>query len=340
MPSHVSRIPLFRPLVLLLSVGIAANCAPPVESPTHPPPTPGQTPAAATRLPTPVPTIPTPSVVPGTQDPLGASAGLVIRMITCSDACGPVAGVTILDDGRIIWQDQEGGRVQEAQLTPAGLATVRERIAQIDALRFGGNYGAELRPGKEPLPRGTTSTRFEVQGDGRIVVVTTGDPADFAAERDLWIIPPEMTALAAFAAQLNNPAAWLGANALAVVAHPYAPARYVVTVDLVAGVGTSGEFAVDVDNVKWPFGKPIESIGAPVGKGEGGPPPRCLVLDSTTAAATASAESARGAKRDLRQWMSSLEYGWRRANGFVQVTLRQLLPHQAGSCAELVPAAG
>jgi hypothetical protein len=245
----------------------------------------------------------------------------------------------ILDDGRIIWQDEEGGRVQEALLTAAGLATVRERIAQLDALGADANYGAELRPGKEPLPRGTTSYRFEVPRNGRIVVVTSGEPADFAAERDLWIIPPEMTALAAFAAELMARWAWLGADAVAVAAHPYAPTRYLVTVGLVQGVGVPSEFTTDVDSVRWPFGNPIESVGAPVGMADDGPPPRCLIVDAKTAAATASAEALKGVKRDLREWSNTREYGWRRANGFVQVTLRQLLPHQAGSCAELALAA-
>jgi hypothetical protein len=262
----------------------------------------------------------------------------VIRLTTCSDACSPVLGTTVLDDGQIVWQDGEGGRVLAAQLTPAGLATVKARIGQLGALSADGNYGAELRPGKEPLPRGTTSYRFDVQRGSAIVVVTSGEPSDFAAEPDLWLIPPEMTALAAFAAQLRNPGAWLGPGAVAVPAHPYAPARYLVFVDLVPGVGRSpDEFAADVDEVGWPFGKPIESVGMPAGRGEDGPPPRCLIVDAKTAAATASAESAEGVSRDLRQWSSSREFAWRRADGLVEVTLLQLLPYEAGSCAEIVP---
>jgi hypothetical protein len=327
-----------RQLVLLLSAALAVACTPQLGS--QPPSlsaTSNPTPTAAASLPTPVPTIPPASVAPS-MDPLGPSAGLVVRLTTCSDTCGgSVAGTTVLDDGQIIWQEEEGGRVLAAQLTPAGLATARDRIAQLGALSADGNFGAELRPGKEPLPRGTTSYRFDVRRGSGTVVVTSGEPRDFAAEPDLWLIPPEMAALAAFAAQLRNPAAWLGAAAVAVPAHPYVPARYLVLIDLVPGVGRPpDEFAADVDEVGWPFGEPIESVGMPAGPGEDGPPPRCLIVDAKTATATASAESAEGVSRDLRQWSSSRELAWQRADGFVEVTLRQLLPYEPGSCAEIV----
>lgn len=321
----------FHPLVLLVVLAAVTGCVPSTASPTVPPLAPTATP----RLPTPVPTIPSESVDPGRTDPPPSAAGLVIRLTTCSDACGPVAGTTIMDDGQIIWQDADG-RVLEARLTPAGLASVRDRIDDLGALARDGNYQAKPRPGKEPLPRGTTSYRFEVKRDGVILEVTSGEPADFASERDLWIIPPEMVALAAFAAQLNDPETWLGADALAEPARAYAPARYLVVVDLHPAIGAGGEILPDVDEVDWPIGKPIEGIGAPVGPGEDAPAPRCLIVDARTAAATTSAEAAVGVVRDLRQWSFTIEYAWRRADGLVQVTLLQLLPHETGPCAQLV----
>lgn len=326
----------FLPVVLVLAV---AGCVSPGASPavlTSPSPSaPVATPTATTRLPTPVPTIPAPSGVPGVTDPPASSAALVIRLTSCSDACGPVAGTTIMDDGQIIWQDEEM-RTFEARLTKAGLARVRDRIDDVGPLASDGSYFAQLRPGAEPLPRGLTTYRFEVQRATGLVVVASGEPADFSTEPDLWIISPEMAALATLASQLGDPASWLGADALAEPAHLYVPARYLVVVDLVPGIGDEGGVLPDVDDVDWPLGNPIETIGVPVGRGDDGPAPRCRIVDAATAIATASAESAEGVARDLRQWTSSVQYAWQRADGFVQVTMIQLLPHETGPCPDLV----
>ena len=51
------------------------------------------------------------------------------------------------------------------------------------------------------------------------------------------------------------------------------------------------------------------------------------------------AESDAGVTRDPRIWQSVLDYGWSRADGFVQVTLRHLLPYETGSCTDLLAAA-
>lgn len=329
------------PIVLLLALVALASCMPqaasPGVSPSTSPSEPQATPTATPRLPTPVPTVPPSSVVPGTTDPPASSAAFVIRLTTCSDTCGPVVGTTIMGDGQIVWQDL-GAQILglEARLTPASLLTVRDRIDEVEALKSEGNYHAQPLPGKEPLGRGTTSYRFEVQRGTEVVVVTSGEPADFASEPDMWIIPPEMGALAALAAQLSDPPKWLGANAFAEPAHRYVPARYLVVVDLLPGIGAEGEDLVDVDEIDWPFGNPIEAIGAAVGPGEDGPPPRCRIVDAQVAAATASAESAKGVFRDLRQWSFSVQYAWRRADGLVDVTLQQLLPHETGPCPRLV----
>jgi hypothetical protein len=41
-------------------------------------------------------------------------------------------------------------------------------------------------------------------------------------------------------------------------------------------------------------------------------------------------------RRDFDTWLSTVEYGWRRASGFVQVSMTPVLPHQSPTCAELV----
>ena len=60
------------------------------------------------------------------------------------------------------------------------------------------------------------------------------------------------------------------------------------------------------------------------------------MIDAAEAAETAAAEKGAGTKRDLDAWLSTAEYGWQRANGFVSVGMTPLLPHQSGTCAELV----
>jgi hypothetical protein len=283
--------------------------------------------------------VPTPvgSELPTASPPAAASGALLIRLTGCSDTCGPEPGTTILEDGRVIWQDPQL-RPIEGRLTPEALEQVRAEIEQAGVLDVSADVQAELRPGAEPIGRGVSLYRFErVVGDTR-VVVTSGDPRDYVDQAELWIIPPAMPALAALADKLSNPVGWLGAAAFAEESHRFEPEHYLLLIDLFPEVGGAGDFDVDVDAVPWPFGAPIEGAGEPLDIGGGGLGSRCLVLDAAQAAELAAAERGVGENREFRSWLSTLEYGWERADGFVQVSLTPLLPHQVGSCANLVTA--
>ena len=286
------------------------------------------------RLPTPVPTVLASGSEPRESEP-APSGALLLRLTTCDDACGPTAGTTVLQDGRIIWGSADEV-VVESHLTAAGLATIREAIDTTPPLAMHASYVATLKPGAEPIPHGVASHRFDVVHAASEAIVTSWDPDSLEDQRDSWLFPPEMETLDALASQLADPVAWLGQDAFEAGPRRYEPDRHLVVVDLFPDVGEAGEFAADVDDVEWPFGRPIEVAGDAIGPGEDGLPPRCLILSADDASAMRAAESAAGEDRDLQAWVAIVAYDWRRADGFVQVTTVQLLPHEQGACADLV----
>ena len=216
----------------------------------------------------------------------------------------------------------------------ADVERVRAAIATPE-LAADGDYRAQLRPGGEPIAHGLSSFRFEVGGGAAAVVVTSWDPASLADQRDQWRIPAAMDALGAVAADLVDPVAWLGPGGFASEPRLYAAQRVLVVIDLFGDVGDTGAFRVDADDVDWPFGNPIESGGEPVA-GENGLATRCLIVDAGAAADIRRAERAAGQGRPAGSWLSTVGYNWRRADGFLQVGLRQLLPHESGTCRDLV----
>lgn len=325
-----------RPLLhLALVAAIAAACSPAVPPPATAPP--ATQPAASTspRPPTPVPTVPgAPSPTASPPAPsLQTASTLLLRRTSCDDACGSSAGTVILDDGRIIWGDQDA-RVLESHLTDAALAEVREEIAGIEALRSSGSYTATLRPGAEPTPRGVGSHSFELGAGDAGVHVSTIDAESFGDEADLWVIPQEARELSAFAARLQDPVAWLGQTAFIGGIRAYEPASYLVTITTLPGIGAL-ESGPNVDDVAWPFGGPIEQRGEPLPAEPGETPDRCLLLDQSTADELFAAETAAGASRNRIPWLSTVVYDWPRGDGWVEVTLLPLLPHEQGSCVEL-----
>jgi hypothetical protein len=214
---------------------------------------------------------------------------------------------------------------------------VRDELDASGVLANDADVQAEPRPGAEPVGRGATLYRFERLVAERRVVVTSADPGDSADEPDLWVIPPQMAVLADLAAKLRDPIAWLGPAAVVDPARAYEPAHFLVLVDLLPEVGAQPGLAADADDVRWPFGRPIEGVGEPADATGAGLGSRCLVIDAATAAATADAEQAAGADRSFASWISSVECDWRRADGFVIVSMTPLLPHGTGSCVDLVP---
>ena len=325
------------PIVLFALLFVAAACTGLTSPSPSPADSPLASPASSQRLPTPVPTPVGPSIEPSPEASVAPPTGrLLLRLTTCSHTCDALPGTTFLDDGRLLWEAPDGsGQVLQAQLTESGTATVRAAIEAAPALSKDGDYKAKLKPGAEPIPPGVGSFRFDVQWAAGPVVVTSWDPASLSDQLDAWIIPAEMSQLADLAARLADPVAWLGVGAFAAPPVRYVPTRVLVRVDLFPDVGDVDGVAADVDDVEWPFGGPIEQAGEPI-KGEDAPAPRCVILDAADAATRRAAEQDAGASRDTRLWESIVDYGWDRADGFVQVTVRQLLPHQTGTCEELL----
>jgi hypothetical protein len=270
--------------------------------------------------------------------PIPATGRLLLRFTTCSHTCEPTPGTTFLDDGTMLWEAPDGsGKVLEAKLTEAGIATVRAAIEATPALATDGDYRATLRPGAEPIPHGLNQFRFDVQWEAGPVVVTSWDPGSIADQAELWIIPEAMPQLAALAQRLADPVAWLGPDAFVGGPVPYSPTGVLVRIDFFPDVGDIG-VSPDVDDVDWPFRQPIETAGEPI-QGADLPPPRCLVLDAAGAAHLRGAEFEAGAERDRERWETVVDYAWSRADGFVQVTVRHLLPYESGSCVDLLAGA-
>jgi hypothetical protein len=328
MPRQSPGARIARLAPVLIAIVVAAGCAP-SSSPSPEPASPSG-PTTSPSLPTPVPTSPA-TAAPPTAEP--AAVGLVVRLTMCSHTCGPTPGTTVLDDGQVIWENVEN-RATASHLTPEALQHVIDTLA-VPELAVNGDYQAELRPRAEPAGRGATLYRLEVvrDGGGR-VVVTFGDPASYADEPNAWIIPPEMATLAAIAGDLLNPVAWLGEASFTEQPQVYTPERYLVLIDLFPEVGDEPGFDADVDDVQWPFGGPIEGAGEPV-EAAGGFGSRCLIISADVAEAVVAAEEAAGAHRQGRLWLSTVEYRWRRADGFVQVSFLPVLPHEQGPCVEL-----
>lgn len=297
---------------------------------------------------TPPPASPLPSVEPATASPIlvaateappspteppasvSPEAGLFLHLITASDlgAIGP--GTTILEDGRIIWGDHRG-RPLESRLTSEAVAEVLAAIDASGALDEDGRFFPELRPGKQHPGRGHQFHVFELVRDGETIRVSVADPASFLGEEDIYVIPPEMPRLTRLAHRLVDPLGWLGADAFTEPIRPYTGTVFLVEIHLFRGFGGS---VPNVDDVRWPFGEPIERAGVPFEAG-GDPESRCLFIDAATAATVVGAEERAGVQRDIRAWASSIDYEWPRVGGFVTVTLTHLLPYESGTCAEL-----
>jgi hypothetical protein len=333
---HLARRLAAALTVLSLAGGCGTAGAAPgaIESPSNAPP-PASTAASLPPL-TPAPD-PTPVATPaGTPRPPGA-ADLVVRLTWDSDVVVPIPGTTIVDDGRVIWMGKgDEAVIVERRLTDAGLAWVRARLDDTGALRATGHYGATLRPGAQPDPRGGTMYLFRLQPGGTRIKVITGDPGDYGHEPDLWDIPAQMQPLADLAHGLQDPVAWIDPAMWVGPAEPYRAHAYLVTVRLDAGPPAFGHYPFAVDEVAWPFPVPITEAGLPfrvggqVVEGE-----RCLVLTREQAQAMADAEAATARPRELAAWDADIGYREEAGkSGHVIVTTRPLFPYQSQECSD------
>jgi len=290
-------------------------------------------PAASASVPLP-PLTPQPEATPipshSATTPAPGRVGLVARLTWNNDEVVPIAGTTVLDDGRVIW-NRDGDPV-ERRLTDEGLAWVRAQLDQTGLLAATRSYGATLRPGATPDPRGTTSYLFQLVRDGSRVKVGSGDPGDYLPP-DAWVIPPEMQILSRLAGGLRDPEAWIAESMWSAPAGPFDADHYAVVLDSQAGPPNQGQYPVDVSEVRWPFR--IATAGMPLA--QGGQPSegrRCLVVDATVAKAMADAEAEVGRPRDLGAWMAGGAYRWDAVRGNLGIETMPLLPYQSPDCSD------
>lgn len=275
----------------------------------------------------------TPLTAPGTN---GASA-LVIRVVSCSDVCGPNPGTTILSDGRAIWVSEgpAGGILVERTLSSSGLKRVRDAMDATGLLEADGSYGPTLKPGADPPGHGTISHVFRVpRGDG-FLRVFTDDPVTFDGDNellgDVWDIPQETRLLSDLASKVGDIGAWLPADSWVDAQRPYEAEAYLLLVT----VERSEDLPPypDVDAVRWPYPGPIDAVGLPYAEqGAIVANSRCLPISRAGAAALAAAERAVGHERPLTAPHSDISYTWTRGPGSINVALRQLLPDQPLTC--------
>jgi hypothetical protein len=280
------------------------------------------------------PTVVAPTDAPPSQTDPPASvtptAGLVLHLTLCGHTGCHGPGTTILDDRRVLWSDNFG-RPIESRLRPEAFRDVVAELEASDVLDRSGNYSQKLRPGAEPPGHGLNSFLFDLVRDGQRVRVSAVDPASFQGEEEFWIISPEMHELAELAHRLVDPLAWLGSDAFTEPIRPYQAATFLVAIHLYR---MTGGLTPDVDDVRWPFGEPIESVGVPFEAG-GDADSRCLLIDAVTASQMVVAEQSAGVQREIRDWSSSIDYAWPRVGGDVTVELTHLLPYESGTCVEL-----
>lgn len=272
----------------------------------------------------------TPITSVSTTSPVPGRIGLVARLTWNTDEAVPIAGTTVLDDGRVIW-DRDGNLV-ERRLTDEGLAWVRAQLDATGLLAATRSYGAALRPGATPDPRGVTSYLFQLERDGSRVKVGSGDPGDYMPP-DAWVIPPEMLLLGRLAAGLRDPEAWIDKSMWSAPAGPFTADDYLVVLDPRAGPPNQGQYPVDVSEVHWPF--TVATAGMPLA--QGGQPSeglRCLVVDSRVAKAMAAAEAEVGRPRDLEAWMAHGAYRWDASRGNLGIETLPLLPYQSPDCSD------
>ena len=316
-----------RVWALLVLLATATGCGRVIEPSVPATAAPSVEPATAS----PTVVVPTDTPVSPTEASLPPAAGLVLHLTTASDLGAHGPGTTILDDRRIIWGDNRS-RPIESRLGRKAFADILAAIEAVDALDRDGRFFPELRPGKQPPGHGLEFHVYDLVRDGKTIRVSAADPASFQDKEDIWVIPPEMHELTDLAHRLVDPLAWLGPDAFTEPVRPYQATAFLVEIHLYPTGG--GGSIPDVDDVRWPFGEPIERVGVPYEAG-GDPEARCLFIDAATASLTVAAEENAGVQRELTDWSSPIDYEWPRVGGFVTVTFTHVLPFESGTCVEL-----
>ena len=248
---------------------------------------------------------PVPSAEPSSTPVAGGEGEALLSFIALCDVLPPIIGpsVSILDDGRVIWNrlndDQVSTTLSVRRLNAEGLAQVAESVTGTELFEADGAYDLVRRP-ETPDPPGHGLCRwvFDWDGAGGAVQVESimwlGDD-----EESTYFEPaPERRALHELALDLQDPEAWIDPTGWEdPEAVPFAPLSYLVQATLwpsVPEIATEG--APDVEALTWPFDQEPDAFGEPVGDGQ----QRCGIADAEAVEQLAAELAAAG----LEQFVS------------------------------------
>jgi hypothetical protein len=244
-----------------------------------------------------------------------------------------------MSDGTVIWQAvppaAETGSLQVRQLTPEGLAALRDQLLGMGLLTESATYELEQRPDAPQAPGHGVLVYFFTSGlgDGE-------DPARITSvqwlgdeEEETYYQPsPERRALDELATSLRDPESLVDADAWEGPPQPYAAADYQLVLTPQRDVPPFD--TTDASEIPWPFDEPLDAFGEEVGIGP--PVSRCGVMGSEQAApiVEALADHGFGEVGLDRVTIGSLD--WAEGSGIVEVFLLPVMPDGYPACAEQV----
>lgn len=269
---------------------------------------------------------PAPSATPPppvATDRATSGDALLLRVVTVSETTDrapilPVVTVTV--DGTVVWRPvstTDFAGYLTRQLTPDGLAQLREILFGDGLLDADARHGLEPLPDTEPPGRGGFEHRFVVgEGADEIVVISAGWMGD-EEEATYYEPAPERRALDALAWQLRDPESLLGEGAWEGPATAYEPDSYFLALTLYRDVPPYGN--PDVADVPLPIEGPLDAfeeepiVASPI---------RCGVISRDEASAIIDALIRLGVDRDNsvgmdRATVASLD--WAEGSGTVDL---------------------
>jgi len=172
--------------------------------------------------------------------------------------------VTITGSGHVIMPRGSGapGQWSIRQLSPAGLEQVRQEVIDAPLLQAGASYPLQLLPDAGVLVGACSAYTFSIGSDSDAVIVTSSPWMGDDAEAQSAVPSPERKELDRLARLLGSLQDWLGSDAWADEAWPYAADSYLMRVVKNAFPAPDGTpYGV---GVAWPFTVPIEAFGEPI----------------------------------------------------------------------------
>ena len=212
-----------------------------------------------------------PSAEPSATPVAGGEGETLLSFIALCDVVPPIVGpsVSILDDGRVIWNrlndDQVSTTLSVRRLNAEGLAQVTEAVTGTELFEANGVYDLVRRPDTaDPPGHGLCRWVFDWAGDEGAVRVESTMWLGDDEESTYYEPAPERLALHELALNVQDPEAWIdSAGWDDPAAVPFSPLTYLVVAGpTVPEIVTEG--APDVDDVTWPFEQGPDDFGEPV----------------------------------------------------------------------------